>query len=67
MQVGVEGRPVHDGVTGSAVPGRLSTATVTEAGDVTDEDLVRAEGVRWDIDLHQGREEAATMRATRLP
>ena len=34
----VEWRPVHHGVAGSAVPGGVSAAAVTEAGDVTDED-----------------------------
>lgn len=41
----VEWRPVHDGVAGSAVPACVAAAAVTEAGDVTDEDLLRAEGV----------------------
>ena len=31
--------PVHHGVAGAAVPGGVSAAAVTEAGDVTDEDL----------------------------
>ena len=41
----VESRPIYDGVAGAAVPGGVSAAAVTEAGAVTDEDLVRAEGV----------------------
>ena len=40
----VKRRPVHHGVAGSAVPGGVSAA-VTEARDMTDEDLVRAERV----------------------
>ena len=40
----VEWWPVHDGVAGSAVPACVSAAAVTEAGDVTDEDLIGAEG-----------------------
>ena len=39
----VKRRPVHHGVAGSAVPGGVSAAAVTEARDMTDEDLVRAE------------------------
>jgi hypothetical protein len=41
----VERRPVHDGVACSAVPGGMPASAVTEAGDMTDEDLVRSEWV----------------------
>ena len=41
----IERRPVHDGVAGAAMPGGVSTAAVAEAGDMPDEDLIRAEGV----------------------
>ena len=41
----VERRPVHHGVAGSAVPGGVSAAAVTETSHVADEDLVGAEGV----------------------
>ena len=37
--------PVHHSVAAAAVPGGVSTAAVSEAGDVPDEDLVRAEPV----------------------
>jgi len=40
-----EWRPVHHGVAGVAMPAGVPTAAVTEAGDVTNEDLVRAECV----------------------
>lgn len=43
--MGVERRPVHHGVARSAVPTGVSTAAVTEARDVTDQYLIRAEGV----------------------
>ena len=39
----VEWWPIHHGVAGSAVPGAVSAAAVTLAGDVPDEDLVGAE------------------------
>jgi hypothetical protein len=35
--------PVHHGVAGSAMPTGVSTAAVSEAGDVADEDLIRSE------------------------
>ena len=41
----VERRPVHHGVTGAAVPAHMPAAAVPEAGDMPDEDLVRAEWV----------------------
>ena len=41
----VEWRPVHHGIAGSAVPAGVSAAAVTKAGDVSDEDLIRAKGV----------------------
>ncbi len=37
--------PVHHGIAGSAVPAGVSTAAVTQADDVPDENLIRAEGV----------------------
>jgi hypothetical protein len=40
-----ERRPVHGLVAYAAVPAGVSAAAVPEAGDVTDEDLVRPEGV----------------------
>jgi hypothetical protein len=54
--VRVDRRPVGDGIAGSAVPAGVSTSAVSEAGDVSDEDLIRAEGVavrasrRWSGD-----------------
>ena len=41
----IEWQPVRHGVAGSAVPGGVSAAAVTEAGDVPDEDLAGAERV----------------------
>ncbi len=41
----VKRRPVHHGVAGSAVPGGVPAAAVTETGDIADEDLIGAEGV----------------------
>jgi hypothetical protein len=41
----VERRPVHHGVAGAAMPAGVPTAAVTEAGDVADQDLIRAECV----------------------
>ena len=41
----VERRPVHHGITRSAVPAGMPAAAVAEAGDVSDEDLIRAERV----------------------
>ena len=35
--------PVDDGVAGSALPGGVSAAAVTEAGDMTDEPWLRRE------------------------
>jgi hypothetical protein len=43
--VRVERQPINHRVAGSAVPGGVSAAAVTEAGDVTDQDLVRSEEV----------------------
>jgi hypothetical protein len=43
--VRVEGRPVHDGIAGAAVPARVSASAVPKAGDMADEDLIRAEGM----------------------
>ncbi len=40
----VERRPICHGVAGSALPGGVSAAAVSEAGDVTAEDLVGASG-----------------------
>ena len=40
---GVERRPEHNSVAGVAVPRGVTAAAVTEASDVTDEDLVGAE------------------------
>jgi hypothetical protein len=37
--------PVHNGVAGSAMPAGVPSAAVAEAGDVTHQDLVRAERV----------------------
>ena len=45
VQCVLSGGPYTTVVAGSAVPGGVSAAAVTEAGDVADEDLVRAEGV----------------------
>ena len=41
----VERRPVHHGVASAAMPTGVPAAAVTEAGDVADEDLIRAEWV----------------------
>jgi hypothetical protein len=41
--VSVEWRPVRHVFAGSAVPARVPTAAVSEAGDVADEDLAGAE------------------------
>ena len=38
-------RPVGHGIAGSTVPTGMPAAAVSEAGDVADEDLVRAEWV----------------------
>jgi hypothetical protein len=43
--VGVERRPVNRLIAGAAMPAGVSAAAVTEAGDVADEDLIRAERV----------------------
>jgi hypothetical protein len=43
--VGVEWRPEEHGVAGAAVPAGVAAATVSEAGLVPDEDLVRPERV----------------------
>jgi hypothetical protein len=43
--VSVEWGPIYDGVAGSAVPGGVSAAAVTVAGDMADQDLVGSE--RW--------------------
>jgi hypothetical protein len=44
-------RPVDHSITGSAMPAGMPAAAVSQAGDVADEDLVRAEAVgasgRW--------------------
>ena len=40
----VERRPICHGVAGSATPGGVSAAAVTEAGLVADDNLVGAEG-----------------------
>ena len=40
----VDWRPVHHGVAGSAEPRGVSAAAVAEAGDMPNENLVRAEG-----------------------
>jgi hypothetical protein len=40
--VRVQWRPVHHGVAGSAVPTGVAAGAVAEAGDMSDEDLVRA-------------------------
>jgi len=42
--VRVEGRPVHHGIAGAAMPAGVSAAAVAEAGHLADEDLIRAEG-----------------------
>jgi hypothetical protein len=41
----VERRPVHHGITGSAMPTGVPAAAVTEASDMSHEDLIRAERV----------------------
>ena len=41
----VQRRPVRDGVAGSAVPASVPTAAMSEADDMPDEYLVRAETV----------------------
>ena len=41
--VGVQRRPVHDGVAGAASPGGVPSAAMSEAGDMTHEDLVEVE------------------------
>jgi len=38
----VQGWPVHDRLAGAAVPGGVSAAAVSEAGDVADENLAGA-------------------------
>ena len=43
--VGVEWRPVHNGVAGSASPGGVPASAVTEAGDMPNKNLSRAEWV----------------------
>jgi hypothetical protein len=43
--VSVEGRPVEHGIACSAVPARVTASGVTEAGDMANEDLIRAERV----------------------
>jgi hypothetical protein len=43
--VSVERRPVHHGIASSAMPAGVTAAAVSEAGYVTDENLVRAEAV----------------------
>jgi hypothetical protein len=40
--VGVERRPVHHGVAGSAMPDCVAAAAVSEAGDASNEDLIQA-------------------------
>jgi hypothetical protein len=50
--VRVEGRPVHHGIAGAAMPARMSAPGVSEADDVTDQDLIRTQRVsvraaRW--------------------
>ena len=43
--VGIERWPVRHGIAGSAVPADVSASAVSQAGDVPDEDLIRAEWV----------------------
>jgi len=43
--VRIHRRPVDHGVAGAAVPAGVSSATVSEAGDVAHEDLIRSKGV----------------------
>ena len=43
--LGVQRRLVHHRVTGSAMPAGVSSTAVSEAGDVSDEDLIRSERV----------------------
>jgi hypothetical protein len=43
--VGVERRPVHDGIAGSAMPAGVSAAAAAEADDMSDEYLIRTEDV----------------------
>jgi hypothetical protein len=42
--VSVQRRPVRHGIAGPTVPAGVSASAVSEAGDVSDEDLIRAEG-----------------------
>ena len=43
--VRVQGRPIHHGVAGSAMPAGMTASAVSEAGDVSDEDLIQTETV----------------------
>ena len=43
--VGVQRRSVPHGVAGSAAPAHMASAAVSEASDMADEDLIRAEWV----------------------
>ena len=59
--MGVEQRPAHHGVARAAVPARVPAPAVTEARDVSHEDLIRAEWMtvgasrRWVRDPLPGR------------
>jgi hypothetical protein len=43
--VGVQPRPIHRRITCAAMPGGVTAASMTEAGDMPDEDLIWAERV----------------------
>jgi hypothetical protein len=40
--VSVERRTVHHGITRPAMPARVTAAAMSKAGDIPDEDLIRA-------------------------